>query len=86
MTFIFATTWIERAREEICYIDKVEPRGKGVRVNATCWREFVEVDHPKYDMVRNTDGAMTLGGWGNKHIKRCGPVPQDLIDAYKDGH
>lgn len=29
---------------------------------------------------------MPLGGWGNKHIKRSGPVPQDLIDAYKDGH
>lgn len=86
MTFIFAATWIERASEDICYIDKVEPHGGGVRVTATCWHEFMQVGKPTYDLVRRPDGLMDFGKLANKPVKRCGPVPQDLIDAYKDGN
>lgn len=82
MTFIFAATWIERAGEDICSIDRIEPGGKGVRVTATCWHEFVEVGKPKYDMVLNPDGTMTFNNRPGERIKRCGPVPQDLAKAY----
>ncbi len=86
VTFIFAATWIERAGEDICYIDKIAPHGKGVSVTATCWHEFRSFGQSKFEMVRNSDGTLTFGDGPNERIKRCGPVPQDLIDAYKDGH
>jgi hypothetical protein len=85
MTFIFAATWIERASEDICYIDKVEPFGQGVRVTATCWHEFMQVGRPTYDMTRRPDGRMTFANLSEDPVKLCGPVPQNLIDAYKDG-
>lgn len=83
--FIFSETFIERAGEDICYIDKVEPHGKGVRVTATCWHEFRSGGPNIYDIVRNADGTLTFGDWPNKRIKRCGPAPQDIIDAYTGG-
>lgn len=85
LTFIFAATWIERAGEDICYIEKIAPYRKGVSVTATCWHEGSSVGQSTYDMTRNTDGTLTFGDMPNERIKRCGPVPQNLIDAYKDG-
>jgi hypothetical protein len=86
VTYIVGTTWIERAGEDICYIDKIEPHGKGIRVTGKCWHEFRTGGDTVYDLVRNADGTLTFGNWPNERIKYCGPVPQDLIDAYKDGH
>lgn len=85
--FIFAETFIERAGEDICYIDKAAPHGKGVRVVATCWHEGSSVGQSTYDMTRNADGTVTFSDWPKERIKRCGPVPQDVIDDYTDsGH
>jgi hypothetical protein len=82
--FIFGETFVERA-SDACRIDKVQSHGEGVRVVVTCWHELESVGQSTYDMVRNTDGTLTLSGWPNKRIKRCGPVPQVVIDAYTRG-
>jgi hypothetical protein len=81
-TFIFAATFIERAGEDICYIDKVEPNGQDVSVTATCWHEGHSVGRSKYTLVRKSDDTMIFADRPDLRISRCGPVPQDAIDFY----
>ena len=85
VTYIIGATWIERACEDICYLDKVEPQRKGIRVTGKCWHEFRTGSDTVFDLVRNADSTLTFGNWPKQHNKYCGSVPQDLIDAYKDG-
>jgi hypothetical protein len=86
VTFVFGPTWIERAGEDICHIDKIVAYKKGVRVTASCRHEGLSVGPATYDMVSGSDGAMIFSNWSSDPVKRCGPVPQNLIDAYKDGN
>jgi len=81
-TFIFAATFIERAGEDICYIDKVEPNEQGVSLTATCWHEGHSVGKPVYHLVRKSDNTMIFADRPDLKINRCGPVPQDAIDFY----
>lgn len=82
--FVFAARWIERASADICFIDSTAPHGQGIRVIATCWHEGASVGQSTYDLVRNADGTLTLANLSKERIRHCGPVPQDLIDAYKE--
>jgi hypothetical protein len=79
-TFIFAKTWIERASEDICYIDRIDNREHDVAVKATCWHEGTKVGTPTYRMRLAGDGRMVLDG--GEPAKRCGGVPDELIEAY----
>src|SRR5262245_10382390 len=62
-TFIFAKTWIERASEDICYIDRIDHRERDIAVTATCWHEGNKVGSPTYTLRLTPEGRLMLGGW-----------------------
>lgn len=80
-TFIFAPSWIERASEDICYIDRVDNREGAVVVKATCWHEETKVGSPSYDLRLSSDGRLSMDG-AEEPAKRCGPVPAELLEYY----
>jgi hypothetical protein len=79
--FIFAETFIERAGEDICYIDSIAELESHVEVAASCWHEYKSVGSPVYRLQLTRDGLLKFNKISHEYTK-CGPVPQDLIDYY----
>lgn len=82
VTFVFAETFIERAGEDICWIEKVETVSTGVNVIVTCWHEGRSFGKSAFNLRPAANGKMSFANTPNETFARCGPVPKALLDFY----
>jgi hypothetical protein len=81
-TFIFSNTWIERAGEDYCPIQSIDNRSGDVVVTAKCWHGSFDLGKTTYTLSLSPEGGLKIAGLRGPAVKKCGPVPQKLIDDY----